>query len=372
MKIAILGSVVTQVPPMGQAAIEWMAYHQALGLAKLGHKVLLFAPEGSKVEHENITLVNVGKGGSLSGIGKEGVDLQSKRLGTSYKMRLEITNLGFLIGELLDRDNQFDILVNNLRGEAVVVPVAQLLRKPLVHVMHLPLFDELSSLFKRYNTHLISISDAQRKAFPDLNYAGTVYNGVDPNFFTYNEKPEDYYLYLGSIGANKNPKDAVLACKKAGVKMMIGGRIKDKDYYDKEIAPHIDDKNIKWVGEMHPADVVKLYQGARAFLFPTLWEEPFGLVMIEAMSCGTPVIAYPNGAVPEVVEEGFNGFLVKNVGEMVGKIKEMEQCSLPDRQAGNVTMLQWRRNTRKSVEEKFTIEKMVAKYEEVLKKILRY
>lgn len=363
MRIAILGSVVTQIPPYGQAAIEWMAYHQALGLARRGHKIVLFAPEGSKAEHENIQLVTVGKGGSLMGTGREGTDTQSKRLGSSYKLRLEITNLGLLLAELLDRDNQFDILVNNLRGEAVVVPIAQILRKPLVHVMHLPLFDELASLFTRFHTNLISISDAQRKAYPDLSYVSTVYNGVDPDFFRFNEKSEGYYLYLGSIGANKNPKDALLACKKAGVKMMIGGRIKDKDYYDKEIAPFIDGKEIQWVGELHPSDVVKLYQGARAFLFPTMWEEPFGLVMIEAMSCGTPVVGYPHGAVAEVIEDGVNGFLVNNLSEMTEKIQMMQSM-------GEAKEKSLRKTTRTSVEEQFTIDKMVDGYEKVLKSIL--
>ncbi|MBI4067189.1 glycosyltransferase [Candidatus Gottesmanbacteria bacterium] len=363
MRIAILGSVVTQVPPLGQAAIEWMAYHQAMGLAKRGHKVLLFAPEGSKVEHENIELVTVGKGGTLTGTGKEGDVGQTKRLGSSFKLRLEMTHLGILIGELLDRDSHFDILLNNLRGEAMIVPVAEILRKPLVGVMHLPLFDELAALLKRYKTNLISISDAQRKAYPDLNYAATIYNGVDPEAFAYNETPDDYYLYLGSIGPNKNPRDALLACKRAGVKMILGGRIKDKIYYDKEIASHIDGEIIKWVGEMHPGDVIELYRGAKAFLFPTMWEEPFGLVMIEAMSCGTPVVGYPHGAVAEVIEEGKNGFLVENVEEMAGKIREMEEME-------NAAMRQLRMSARKSVEEKFTIEKMVRNYEEVLRKIL--
>ena len=372
MRIAILGSVVTQIPPSGQAAIETLVYEQALGLAKKGHKILLFAPKGSKVEHPNVEIVEIGSGGTLSGAGKESgpfkgstlraghseLNLSEEKYGSSYKLRLEITNLGVLIKELLDRKDQYDVVLNNLRGEAVVVPVLNYLQKPMAHVMHLPLFDELSNLFKIYNTPLISISNAQRKAYQDLNYVATVYNGVDPDVFTFNETPEDYYLYLGSIGKNKNPKDALIACKETGVKLVVGGRVKDKEYYEKEISPLVDGTRISWVGELDPQKVRELYQRARAFLFPTLWAEPFGLVLIESMSCGTPVIAYPNGAVPEVIKNGYNGYLVNNVGEMKTKILEIEKMGLE--------VQKLRQNARKSVEEKFTVGKMVEGYEEVL------
>lgn len=354
MRIAILGSVATQIPPAGQAAIESLVYYQALGLGNRGHQISLFAPAGSTVPLANVEIIEVGSGGTLTGLeqNSETEKIMIEKIGSSYKLRLEIANLGTLLSKFMERKDDFDIVLNNLRGEAIVVPVAAYFHKPLFHVLHLPLFDELIVLFQKYETKLISISRAQRKAYPRANYAATVYNGVDTSVFSYNGNPADYFLYLGSIGRNKNPKEAILACKIAGVPMKIGGRIKDKDYYEKEIAPLIDGKQIRWVGELTRNEIIKLYRRAKGFLFPTLWEEPFGLVLIEAMACGTPVIAYPNGAIPEIVENGKNGFLVSDVNGMVEKIKEIDKIK--------------REDCRKIVEEHFTVEKMVGDYERVL------
>jgi len=352
MRIALLGSVTSVIPPVSQAAIERLVYEQAVGLAKRGHKILLFAPSGSAVQHWNVTLVSVADTVLLSGTGKEGKVAEEELYGASYKLRLEVANIARVLDELVARKDEYDVILNNLRSEAVIWSMASYVKKPLYHIMHLPLFSELAVLAKTHNVRIISISNAQRKAFPDLPYAGTVYNAVDTNDFSFNPTPDDYVLYLGSIGRNKNPKDAILAAKEAGVPMKIGGRIKDQAYYDSEIKPLIDGVHVTWIGELHPKEVIVLYQKAKAFLFPTLWEEPFGLVLIEAMSCGTPVIAYPNGAVPEIVEDGKNGYLVGNVQEMSQKILKVDQID--------------RSICRKTVEEKFSIDKMIDGYEKII------
>lgn len=353
MRIALLGSVTSVIPPVGQAAIERLVFEQAMGLAKRGHKILLFAPAGSAVPYENITLVSVADKVMLTGLGKEGKSIEEETYGASYKLRLEVANVARVLDELVARKDEYDVILNNLRSEAVIWSMASYFNKRLYHIMHLPLFSELSVLAKKHNVRLISISNSQRKAFPDLPYAATVYNAVDTNEFTFNNSPDNYVLYLGSIGRNKNPKDAILAAKSAGVPIKLGGRIKDQAYFDAEIKPHIDGSSVAWVGELHPKEVIVLYQKAKAFLFPTLWEEPFGLVLIEAMSCGTPVIAYPHGAVPEIVEDGKNGYLVKSVEEMSQKISLIDQI---DRSA-----------CRKIVEDTFSIDKMIDGYERVLK-----
>lgn len=353
MRIALLGSVTSVIPPTGQAAIERLVYQQAVGLAKRGHDVLLFAPKGSIVKHERISLVEVAQTALLSGVGKEGALPKEATYGASYKLRLEFTNTARVIDELVARKDRYDVILNNLRSEAVIWSAGAYIQKSVFHVMHLPLFAELADLSRQHGVKLISISNAQRKAFPDLVYTATIYNGVDTDEFAFEAKPEDYVLYLGSIGKNKNPKDAILAAKEAGVPIKIGGRIKDQGYYDGEIAPRVDGKTVMWIGELHPKEIIALYQKAKAFLFPTLWEEPFGLVMIEAMSCGTPVIAYPHGAVPEVVSEGENGYLVSTVSEMAKKIKEI----------GSID----RAKCRKTVEERFSIPNMIDQYEALLK-----
>ncbi len=350
MRIAIVGSVSALVPPLGQAAIERLVYAQAIGLAERGHAILLFAPDGSTIQHKNITFVPVAKTTVLSGEGKEGAP--TGVYGASYKLRLEVVNVTHVVDELIARKDQYDIIFNNVRAEAIVWSVANQLHKPLYHIMHLPIFPELEELAIKYETNIISISNAQQAANPTVTFAGTVYNAVDTNEFIFHEKSDDYVLYLGSIGANKNPKDAILAAKEAGVPIHIGGRIKDRAYYEEEILPFIDEKTVVWIGEITPREIIKEYQHAKAFLFPTKWAEPFGLVAIEAMSCGTPVIAYPNGALPEIVKDGVNGYLVNTVSEMAQKIREIGAID--------------RAVCRKHVEDHFSIEKMIDGLEKIL------
>ncbi|MBI2616636.1 glycosyltransferase family 4 protein [Candidatus Gottesmanbacteria bacterium] len=358
MRIALLGSVSTSIPPSGQAAIEQLVYSQALGFAAKNHKVSLFAPGTSTIHHAHIDLVDIGVGETLLGVGKK-IDEDTIRIGSSYKLRLEIAQLGNVLEELIKRQNDYDIVLNNLRGESIVLPVLHYIKKPVVHVMHLPLFDELVSQLEKYKTPLISISNAQRKAYPHLNYIATVYNGVDTGVFAYNDTPKNYFLYLGSIARNKNPVAAIRVAKKAGVPLKIGGRIKDQGYYQTEIAPHINGTDIQWVGEISKSEIVTLYQEARGFLFPTLWEEPFGLVLIEAMACGTPVVAFGNGAITEIVVDGKTGFVIEDNSEvrMVEAVKKINSIR--------------REDCRKHIEENFTIEKMVNGYEKALEKVLK-
>ncbi len=356
MNIAILGSTSAKIPPDGQAAIERLAYFQTLGLASRGHSILLFGLAGSKVDHPNVKIIETGSAQTLLGQGKGENAGRTVDYGVSYPLRLRILQLAQTLDELVKHQSEYDVILNNLPDESPVVVTAGFLKKPLAHILHLPIFPELAEFFKKHKVNLISISHAQQLQFPDLNYAGNVYNAVDTKEFAFSPAAQDYVLYLGSIGRNKNPKDAILAAKQAGIKILIGGRIKDQQYYKSEIAPLVDNSSVVWIGEKHPSEIISLYQGAKAFLFPTLWQEPFGLVLIEAMSCGTPVVAYPNGAIPEIVVDDKVGYLVKNSAEMAEKIKIIDRID--------------RSLCRKHVEEKFSISKMIDGYEQILRRIL--
>lgn len=437
MKIAILGSVALPVPPPAQGVTEWIAYFQAMGLAKRGHKVLLFAAYGSKTG--DYELIEVGKGDTVvgskqalessiqripsessipnssdnppSGKSDSLLPISSTNLGSgtigrgryselvssdlsqqrdiniesSRGLRKENVYLGEVIEQLIKRKDDYDVILNNMRGEAVLLPVAKLLDKPFVNVMHLPLFPELAEAFKTYNTNIITISNAQRKGFTDLNYLATVNNCVDTEKFVVSTKSEirnpnvetnsndqnsknsnisnfdicasdlnsDYILMMGTIGRHKNQAGAIRIAKETGMKLVLAGKIRDQDYFE-ELKKDIDGIQIKWVGEMGFEKKLKLYQNAKVFIFPILWEEPFGLVMIEAMACGVPVVAYNNGAIPEVVVNGVNGFVIEsgNEKEMISAVK-------------NIGIIK-REDCRKYVEEHFTVEKMVADYEKAL------
>lgn len=405
MRIAILGSVALPVPPPAQGGTEWIAYYQAKGLADLGHKVILFAACGSEKDG-SYELVEVGGGDTVSGSSipdfsdtpphvrlnihgsiSSAFSLQSNtgrgrssksvssdpyqiltNIESSRNLRKENVYLAQVMEELMRRKDDYDIILNNMRGEAVFLPVAKILGRPFVNVMHLPLFAELADLFRKYNTHIITISNAQRKDFPGLKYLATIGNCVDTDKFLFGsggppagQVPSGnlaggYLLMMGTVGRHKNQGAAIRVAKMLGMKLVLAGKIRDMDYY-RQLQKDIDGESIKWVGELGFEEKLSLYQNAKALLFPVLWEEPFGLVMIEAMACGTPVVAYGNGAIPEVVVDGKTGFVIEDNSEegMIEAIRRIDTIR--------------REDCRKHVLENFTVEKMVKDYEKALQNI---
>jgi glycosyltransferase involved in cell wall biosynthesis len=352
MRVAVLGSVALPVPPPAQGGTEWIAYYQAKGLAKRGHTVLLFAARGSKINfsEQNIKVIEVGGGNVVAGASNE-KQFDPKVMEASRKLRLEMVYLSEVSEKLIELKDEYDVILNNMRGEAVFLPVAKLLKKPFANVMHLNLFAELAQVFQAYNTNIITISNAQRKDFPDLNYLATVYNCVDIEKYTFNPNPGNYLLMVGTIGRHKNQAEAIAVAKELRMKLILAGKIRDQDYFE-EIKKDIDGEKIKWLGEIGFEEKLKLYQNAKAFLFPIQWEEPFGLVLIESMACGAPVIAFNHGAISEVVRDGLTGYVVENYIQMVEAVRKIDEIS--------------RANCRKHVEENFTIEKMIDSYESSL------
>lgn len=373
MKILILGSVALPVPPIMQGGTERIAYWQAIGLAKRGYDITLVASKGSKKD-PSYTLVEIGGGdtvvGSQSSVvtrlqapersdGGQGRQSSETYTEGSRNLRKELVYMAQVSQWLLDHGKDFDVILNNMRGgESILLPIAKLLNLRLVTVMHLPIFTELAELFMRYQTPVITISNAQRIGFPDLNFVGTVYNATDLDELPFCATPEDYLVMMGSIAPHKNQKDSILAAKALGKKIVIAGKIGNQAYWDKEIAPLVDGEMVEHCGEMSINEKAKLLGGAAALLFPIVWPEPFGLVMIEAMACGTPVIAYNNGAVPEVVRDGVTGLIVdekKGVAGLVEAIKRVDSIN--------------RRACRRHVEEHFTIEKMIESLEAAIQTI---
>lgn len=357
MRIAILGSVALPVPPPAQGGTEWIAYYQASCLGNRGHHILLFAARGSRID-PSYELITVGGGDTVAGSAQqEEGNTHEVFIESSRSLRKENVYLGEVMGILDQRKDDYDIILNNMRGEAVLIPFAARLGKPFVNVMHLPIFQELADFLRNFKTPIITISDNQRKDFPDLNYISTVYNCVDTNKYTFNPAPSDYLLMMGTIGRHKNQKTAIRVAKTLGMKLVLAGKVRDQDYF-KELESDIDGNQIKWVGELGFDEKLKLYQNAKAFIFPILWEEPFGLVMIEAMSCGTPIVAYKNGAIPEVVVDGKTGFVVEsNIEEkLMEAVKKIDTIK--------------REDCRKHVLEKFSVDKMVKSYDDALQKVL--
>jgi glycosyltransferase involved in cell wall biosynthesis len=198
---------------------------------------------------------------------------------------------------------------------------------------------------------------AQRKHYPDLNWIANIYHGIDQNIYSYSEKSDGYLLFLGRVIEEKGAHNAIEAAKAAGKRLIISGMSRsDEPYWQKNIEPHIDGTNIQFVGPSDLNKKIKLLQGADAVLFPTRRNEPFGLVMIEAMSCGTPVIGFDDGAVPEVIKDGDSGYVVKDTKEMIDAIKSLDKIP--------------RVKVRKRAEMYFSVEKMVAGYLKVYSRVI--
>jgi glycosyltransferase involved in cell wall biosynthesis len=211
-------------------------------------------------------------------------------------------------------------------------------------------------VYKKYNStsHYISISNADRN--PELEYIGTVYNGIRTKEFSFQPDQGEYLLFFGRIHHEKGTWESIQIAKQAGMKLIISGLIQDQDYFDTRVKPWLNDKDIIYVGNSGPGDRNRLLGNAYALLHPVNFDEPFGLSVAESMYCGTPVIAFRRGSMPELVDDGQTGFLVHSVEEAVGKIGDIKQIN--------------RQYCHEWTKERFTMEKMVSDYLDVYETIL--
>ncbi|PIR71661.1 MAG: hypothetical protein CO145_01705 [Candidatus Nealsonbacteria bacterium CG_4_9_14_3_um_filter_37_13] len=325
----------------------------AEGLTKRGQKVYFFGPEGSKLK---VTKIFSGGLKPLHGKRKHQI-LRDPKIDSAKAANLWDQYLISLIyqGAL---KGEYDLI--HIHPVDRALPFGLAIKKiPVVYTLHDPIYPwraEIFRMFQSKNQYFVSLSDAQRKPAPDLNWAGTVYNGLDLKKFPFSEKPKDHCLFLGRLLPTKGVKEAIAACKITGERLIIAGTPSEGDYWEKEIKPHLN-KNIQYVGNIPYEETYKYYGQAKVTLCPIQWEEPFGLTFIESMATGTPVIAFDRGSAREIIKDGETGFVVKNVEEMIKAIKKIGEIK--------------REGCRRWVEEKFTIERMVNDYEKVFYQIIR-
>jgi glycosyltransferase involved in cell wall biosynthesis len=189
---------------------------------------------------------------------------------------------------------------------------------------------DLVPLYKEFrDMPVISISDAQREPLPWINWQGTVYHGLPGDLYTFQEEPGKYLAFLGRISPEKRVDRAIQIAKKVGMEIKIAAKVDatDREYFEEMIKPLLNDPSTDYIGEIGEGEKDEFLGKAYALLFPIDWPEPFGMVMIEAMACGTPVIAYNQGSVPEVIEEGVTGFIVENLEEAVRAVKMIPSLS---------------------------------------------
>jgi len=276
---------------------------------------------------------------------------------------------------MLALQDEFDIIHNHTYPDFFPSVVEQELKIPLVttlHALYDSYMDETLALYP--NTQFVALSEAYRELYQKARIQHVVYNGVDTSLFTYHEKKEDYLFWLGRLPKAKDEKGnyvdpkgirtAIALAEKTGQKLYLAGVVEDKAFFDKDVKSHLSN-TIQWVGEVSSEQslpisrVVDLMQKAKAFLMTVNQEEPFGLVMAEAMSCGTPVIAYNHGAVPEIVKDGLTGYIVDPSEGVEGLVKAV----------GKISQINPKR-CREHVEAQFTVEHMVASYEALYEQIL--
>lgn len=257
------------------------------------------------------------------------------------------------IAEIIEQANEFDIIHNNY--DFLPLTYSGLIKTPMVTTIHGFSSPKILPVYKKYNkkTYYVSISDADRNA--ELDYIRTVYHGIDIDNFTLKKSSGDYLLYFGRIHNDKGTWEAIQVAKMVKMKLVIAGIIQDNEYYDKYVQPYLND-DIGYIGSVGPEARNKVLGNAYALLHPINFNEPFGLSVVESMACGTPVLAFNRGSMPEIIQNGINGFLVSSVEEMADRIKDITNIS--------------RENCRKTVECRFTQEKMVKEYIEVYKEIL--
>jgi glycosyltransferase involved in cell wall biosynthesis len=227
---------------------------------------------------------------------------------------------------------EFDIVHSHNGPPAELgMALSHMIYVPMLTTLHNPLRDDGRFIWSNYRGWYNTISHQQHLTQPELplaKYAGTVHNGIDVESFPFRPEKDGYFLFIGRITPEKGPHLAVEVARRLGVKLVIAGKVaieEEQRYFEETIKPLLDGRHAEFVGEASASLKRELYAGARALLMPLQWDEPFGLVMIEAMACGTPAIVFRRGAAPEIVRDGETGFLVQDVDGMVEAVKKLDK-----------------------------------------------
>jgi glycosyltransferase involved in cell wall biosynthesis len=302
MRIGILATPWAPVPPPLYGGIEQAIDGLARGFADAGHDVTLFTT-----------------GDSTSPVGREWVLLASE----GYR-------IGYTVPELRHVMAGYEALadVDVIHDHTVLGPVyaQQVTEQPVVTTIHGPFNEELTDIYRRIadRVPIIAISNAQRAVVPNLAIARVIHHGIEASRFPVGDGSGDYCLYLGRMNPDKGAHRAAEAARKAGVPLVMAGKCREPwehQFFDKEIAPYLSDE-IRYVGEVPHEEKVKLLAEARCTLFPIRWNEPFGLVILESMACGTPVLAFDEGATDEIIAHGKTGFICEDESDMAEAVAE--------------------------------------------------
>jgi len=334
MKIAILSSVAWRTPPRRYGPWEQVASNITEGLVEKGIDVTLFATADSITK------------GKLESVCEHSWS-ENPELDPKVCECLHISNL-------MEQAEKFDVIHNNF--DFLPLTYSRLVKTPMVTTIHGFSSQKILAVYKKYNStnSYVSISNSDRSL--ELDYAATVYNGINTSEFTFCSEPKDYLLFFGRIHPEKGTYESIQIAKQSGRKLIISGLIQHQEYFDSMIKPYINDDDIVYVGNSGPKERDKLMGEAYALLHPVSFEEPFGLSVAESMLCGTPVIAFNKGSMPELIVDGKTGFLVNTTGNAVDAVKDIKSLN--------------RKYCSDYAASKFSRQKMIEGYLEVYKKVI--
>ncbi len=334
MKIAMLSPIAWRTPPVKYGPWERVVSLLTEGLVCKGIDVTLFATADSKTQ------------GKLHAIAP-GAYEEDKTLSPKVWECLHIS-------ELFEMAENFDLIHNHF--DFLPLTYAGLIKTPVLTTIHGFSSPDILPVYKKYNgkTFYVSISGADRS--PELDYIATVHHGIELENFTFQENPENYLLFFGRIHHDKGVREAIEIARQAGKVLILAGIIQDESYFKSEVEPYLDNVRVKYIGIAGPELRDRLLGGASALLHPINFSEPFGLSVIEAGACGTPVVAFNKGSMPEIIQDGVNGFLVHDIGSAVRAVGKLKEIS--------------RSKCRRVVQEKFSQERMVENYLSVYRQIL--
>jgi len=341
MRIAQVAPLSESVPPKHYGGTERIVSYLTEELVRQGHDVTLFA-SGDSVTRARL----------VAACG------QSLRLNDRCKDW--IARHIVLLEQVFQRAREFDVV--HFHIDYLHFPLSRRTSVPQVTTLHGRLdLPDLVPLYEQFrDMPVLSISNAQREPLPWANWQATIYHGLPEDLFQFRSKPGSYLAFLGRISPEKRVDRAIEIAKRTGIPLKVAAKVDpvDKDYFEREIEPLLRDSAVaECVGEISDEEKDEFLGNAYALLFPIDWPEPFGLVMIEAMACGTPVIAYDGGAVSEVIEEGRTGFIVKGLQDAMEAVRRVPELS--------------RARCRETFEKRFTAVRMASNYLQVYEHVIR-
>lgn len=340
MRIAQIASIAERVPAKKYGGSERIVYTLTEELVKRGHDVTLFA------SGDSVTSAKLSSCVPLS--------LRETNIQNPYGLNeLLLKHIGLAYAQ----QDKFDIIHDHIYS--VSMPTANLSKTPVVSTVHSMFHQDNIPLYKAMNkVNLVTISDSQKPKNEKLTIAGTVYHGLNMRHYPFGESPKGYLLFCGRMSMEKGVHFAIEAAQKLDLPLKIIARVADYelDYFKTYVKPQLSDSRLEFIGEVDEDTRNELMAGAIAMLHPVTWPEPFGLTMIESMACGTPVVAFNQGSIPEVIDDGKTGFVVRTVPEMVAAVKKIVTIS--------------RAYCREYALTRFTAAKMAEGYEKIYESIL--